>query len=97
MKSFLFRVYLNWMKFLCRFTAVEDNRIVILNGAGRSGSNGYVFYKYLQVNHPEFNVSLIEPWPSSHLKWESWQKIGSARYVITTHQPFKVKNQTKGY
>lgn len=91
MKSFLFRVYLNWMKFLCRFTAVEDNRIVILNGAGRSGSNGYVFYKYLQVNHPEFNVSLIEPWPSSHLKWESWQKIGSARYVITTHQPFKVK------
>ncbi|KRM33616.1 teichoic acid biosynthesis protein [Lactobacillus intestinalis DSM 6629] len=79
------------MKFLCQFTAVEDNRIVILNGAGRSGSNGYVFYKYLQVNHPEFNVSLIEPWPSSHLKWESWQKIGSARYVITTHQPFKVK------
>ncbi len=91
MKSFLFRLYLAWMSFLARFTTMEENNIVILNGAGRSGSNGYLFYKYLQLNHPEYNVTLVEPWPSSHLKWHTWQKIGAARYVITTHQPFKVR------
>lgn len=91
MKSFLFRLYLAWMSFLARFTTMEENNIVILNGAGRSGSNGYLFYKYLQINHPEYNVTLVEPWPSSHLKWATWQKIGAAHYVITTHQPFKVR------
>lgn len=91
MKSFLFRLYLWWMSFLAKFTTMEDNNVVILNGAGRSGSNGYAFYKYLQLNHPEYNVTLVEPWPSSHLKWKTWQKIGAARYVITTHQPFKVR------
>lgn len=92
MKSFLFRLYLWWMSFLAKFTTMEDNNIVILNGSGRSGSNGYAFYKYLQLNHPEYNVTLVEPWPSSHLKWKVWQKIGAARYVITTHQPFKVRH-----
>lgn len=91
MKSFLFRLYLAWMSFLAKFTTMENNNIVILNGAGRSGSNGYLFYKYLQTNHPEYNVTLVEPWPSSHFKWETWQKIGAAKYVITTHQPFKVR------
>lgn len=91
MKSFLFRLYLALMKFLARFTTMENNNIVILNGSGRSGSNGYAFYKWLLINHPEYNTTLIEPWPSSHLKWETWQKIGAARYVITTHQPFKVR------
>ena len=91
MKSFLFRLYLALMKFRAHFTTMENNNIVILNGSGRSGSNGYAFYKWLLLNHPEYNVSLIEPWPSSHLKWEAWQKIGAARYVITTHQPFKVR------
>ena len=86
MKSFLFRLYLAWMKFRARFTTMEDNTIVVLNGSGRSGSNGYAFYKWLLVNHPEFNTTLVEPWPSSHLKWETWQKIGAARYVITTQQ-----------
>lgn len=91
MKSFLFRCYMTLMKFLARFTTMEDNEIVILNGSGRSGSNGYLFYKYLQLNHPEYNVTLIEPWPSSHFGWKVWQKIGAARYTITTHQPFKVR------
>lgn len=91
MKSFLFRLYLACMSFLARFTTMEENTIVILNGSGRSGSNGYLFYKYLQLNHPEYRTTLIEPWPSSHLKWASWQKIGAAHYVITTHQPFKVR------
>lgn len=91
MKSFLFRLYLAWMSFLARFTTMENNNVVILNGSGRSGSNGYAFYKWLQLNHPEYNVTLVEPWPSSHLKWKIWQKIGAARYVITTHQPFKVR------
>lgn len=91
MKSFLFRLYLKWMCFLAHFTTMEENNVVILNGSGRSGSNGYLFYKYLQLNHPEFNVTLVEPWPSSHLKWATWQKIGAARYVITTHQPFKAR------
>lgn len=91
MKSFLFRLYLLWMKFLCHFTTMEDNNIVVLNGAGRSGSNGYIFYKYLQLQHPEYNVTLVEPWPSSHLSWKTWQKIGAAKYVITTHQPFKAR------
>lgn len=91
MKSFLFRIYLSFMKFRARFTTMENNNVVILNGSGRSGSNGYAFYKWLQINHPEYNVTLVEPWPSSHLKWEVWQKIGAARYVVTTHQPFKVR------
>lgn len=43
MKSFLFRLYLAWMKFRARFTTMEDNTIVVLNGSGRSGSNGYAF------------------------------------------------------
>lgn len=93
MKSLLFRLYLSWMSFLARFTTMEDNNIVILNGSGRSGSNGYLFYKYLQLHHPEYNVTLVEPWPSSHLSWDIWQKIGAARYVITTHQPFKVRKR----
>lgn len=93
MKSFLFRLYLSWMKFLCHFTTIEENNVVVLNGAGRSGSNGYIFYKYMQLNHPEYNVTLVEPWPSSHLSWKTWQKIGAAQYVITTHQPFKVRKR----
>lgn len=93
MKSFLFRLYLAWMSFFARLTPMKDKNIVILNGAGRSGSNGYLFYKYLKRHHPDCNVSLIEPWPSSHLKWRAWQRIGAARYVITTHQPFKVRRQ----
>lgn len=91
MKSFLFRLYLALMKFFAHFTTMENNNIVILNGSGRSGSNGYAFYKWLLLNHPEYNVTLVEPWPSSHLKWAVWQKIGAARYVVTTHQPFKVR------
>ena len=91
MKSFLFRLYLAWMSFLAKFTTMEENNVVVLNGSGRSGSNGYLFYKYLQLNHPEYNVTLVEPWPSSHLKWKTWQKIGAPKYVITTHQPFKVR------
>lgn len=93
MKSFLFRLYLAWMSFLAKFTTMEENNVVVLNGSGRSGSNGYLFYKYLQLNHPEYNVTLVEPWPSSHLKWKTWQKIGAAKYVITTHQPFKVRKR----
>lgn len=93
MKSILFRIYLSWMSFWARFTTMQENNIVILNGAGRSGSNGYLFFKYLLINHPEYNVSLIEPWPSSHLKWRDWQKIGAARYIITTHQPFKIRKR----
>ena len=68
MKSFLFRLYLALMKFRAHFTTMENNNIVILNGSGRSGSHGYAFYKWILLNHPEYNVSLIEPWPSSHLK-----------------------------
>ena len=48
MKSFLFRLYLAAMKLIARFTPVQDNKVVILNGAGRSGSNGYLFGKYLK-------------------------------------------------
>lgn len=91
MKSLLFRIYLALMKFYAYFNPIQPNEIVILNGAGRSGSNGYLFYKYLQTNHPEYNVTLIEPWPSSHLGRMTWKKIGQARYIVTTHQPFKVK------
>lgn len=91
MKNFLFRLYLAGMKFYCIFTGMETNAIVILNGAGRSGSNGYLFYKWLQLHHPEYQTTLVEPWPSSHLSLATWQRIAAARYVITTHQPFKVK------
>ncbi|WP_281830057.1 MULTISPECIES: CDP-glycerol glycerophosphotransferase family protein [Lactobacillus] len=91
MKSLLFRVYLCLMKIFAYFNPIQPNEVVILNGAGRSGSNGYLFYKYLQLNHPEYQVTLVEPWPSSHLDRMTWKKIGSARYIVTTHQPFKVK------
>ncbi|WP_419513844.1 CDP-glycerol glycerophosphotransferase family protein [Lactobacillus kimbladii] len=90
MKSFLFRLYLAAMKLIARFTPVQDNKVVILNGAGRSGSNGYLFGKYLQKNHPEYEVTLVEPWPSSHLSLKTWRQIGAAKFVLTTHQPFKV-------
>lgn len=91
MKSILFRIYLAIMKFMASMIKEDPNSYVILNGAGRSGSNGYLFYKYLKENHPEVTASLIEPWPSSHLPWSDWKKIGQAKYVFTTHQPFKVR------
>ncbi len=91
MKTFLFRLYLAMMKFLASLQKEDPNCFVILNGAGRSGSNGYLFYRYLKKEHPEAAAYLIEPWPSSHLPWSDWQKIGRAKYVLTTHQPFKVR------
>ncbi|WP_278952631.1 CDP-glycerol glycerophosphotransferase family protein [Lactobacillus apis] len=90
MKSFLFRLYLALMKLVARFTPMQDNKVVILNGAGRSGSNGYLFGKYLEKSHPEYEVTLVEPWPSSHLPLKTWREIGAAKFVLTTHQPFKV-------
>ena len=91
MKSFLFTVYLSCIKFLLKFTKTDDNLYVVLNGGGRSGSNGYIFYKYLKQNHPEIQAVLVEPWPTSHLPWATWKKIGQAKYLFTTHQPFKIK------
>lgn len=90
MKSFLFRLYLALMKLVARFTPIQDNKVVILNGAGRSGSNGYLFGKYLKKKYPEYKVTLVEPWPSSHLPLKAWREIGAAKFVLTTHQPFKV-------
>ncbi|RHW54256.1 CDP-glycerol glycerophosphotransferase family protein [Lactobacillus bombicola] len=90
MKNFLFRLYLSLMKFGARFTKIQDNKIVILNGAGRSGSNGYLFGKYMKEAHSEYKVTLVEPWPSSHLSFAIWREIGAAKYVVTTHQPFKI-------
>ncbi|NUE98538.1 CDP-glycerol--glycerophosphate glycerophosphotransferase [Lactobacillus melliventris] len=90
MKSFLFRLYLTAMKLIARFTPIQSNKVVVLNGAGRSGSNGYLFGKYLQKSHPEYEVTIVEPWPSSHLPLKTWRKIGAAKFVLTTHQPFKV-------
>ncbi|MCI1290388.1 MAG: CDP-glycerol glycerophosphotransferase family protein [Lactobacillus sp.] len=91
MKSFLFRIYLNLIKLVLGFTRTDDHLYVVLNGAGRSGSNGYVFYQYLKKQHPEVEAVLVEPWPSSHLSWSAWLKIGRAKYLFTTHQPFKIK------
>lgn len=91
MKSFLFTIYLSCIKFLLRFTKTNDNLYVVLNGSGRSGSNGYIFYKYLKKEHPEVEAILVEPWPSSHLSWSTWKKIGQAKYLFTTHEPFKIK------
>lgn len=94
MKNFLFRLYLSLMKLGARFTKIKENKIVVLNGAGRSGSNGYLFAKYIKENHPDYDVTVIEPWPSSHLPFSLWREIGTAKYVLTTHQPFKIhKNQ----
>ncbi|QNQ80899.1 CDP-glycerol glycerophosphotransferase family protein [Lactobacillus sp. PV034] len=93
MKNFLFKIYLNFIKFILRWTPTDDNLYVILNGSGRSGSNGYIFYKYLKVNHSEVETVLVEPWPSSHLSWQTWKKIAAAKYLFTTHQPFKIKKK----
>lgn len=90
MKNFLFRLYLTAMKVIARFTPIQSNKVVVLNGAGRSGSNGYLFGKYLQKSHPEYEVTIVEPWPSSHLPLKTWRDIGAAKFVLTTHQPFKV-------
>ena len=90
MKSILFRLYLTMMKLICKLVPIQNDHVVVLNGAGRSGSNGYLFYKYLRDSHPELKATLVEPWPSSHLPWSVWKKIASARYVFTTHQPFKI-------
>lgn len=93
MKNFLFRLYLNLMKLVARFTRINHKSVVILNGAGRSGSNGYIFAKYLQKKHPEYKVTVVEPWPSSHLSFSIWRKIGQAKFIMTTHQPFKIHSQ----
>lgn len=91
MKSFLFRIYLKLMKLYAGLHPVKENIIVILNGAGRSGSNGYLFYKWLKENQPNYQPVLVEPWPSSHLPLKTWKIIGQAHYILTTHQPFKIK------
>ncbi len=93
MKTLIFSLYLNVMKAFAHLVPIEKESYVILNGAGRSGSNGYLFYKYLKNIHPELDVTLVEPWPSSHLSWKIWKKIGSAKYIFTTHEPFKIKKQ----
>lgn len=90
MKNLLFRMYLCLMKLGARFTKIKENKIVVLNGAGRSGSNGYIFAKYMKENHPEYQITVVEPWPSSHLPLSIWREIGSAKFVLTTHQPFKI-------
>lgn len=91
MKSYLFRVYLAWMRLLAHFVRTNPKQITVLNGSGRSGSNGYLFFKYIKRNHPDYQIDLIEPWPSSHLPFSAWRKIGRAKFILTTHQPFKVK------
>ncbi|MDF7683312.1 CDP-glycerol glycerophosphotransferase family protein [Lactobacillus sp. ESL0679] len=91
MKSFLFRLYLQVMRFLAHFTKINNKKIVVLNGAGRSGSNGYLFAKYVRAHHPDYTVTLVEPWPTSHLSFTTWREIGAAKFVLTTHQPFKIR------
>lgn len=93
MKNFLFQLYMDLMKFGAHFTKMQNNKVVVLNGAGRSGSNGYLFAKYLKTEHPEYEVSVIEPWPSSHLSFATWREIGRAKFVLTTHQPFKIRKK----
>ncbi|GBG04831.1 CDP-glycerol glycerophosphotransferase family protein [Lactobacillus rodentium] len=93
MKNFLFKLYLDFIKLILRWTPTNENLYVILNGSGRSGSNGYIFYKYLKSSHPEIEAVLVEPWPSSHLSWQTWKKIAAAKYIFTTHQPFKIKRK----
>lgn len=92
MKNFLFRLYINLMKICARMTRIKANKVVVLNGAGRSGSNGYLFAKYLRQNHPDYDVTLVEPWPSSHLSFATWREIGAAKFIVTTHQPFKIRS-----
>lgn len=90
MKNWLFRIYMCLMKIGARFTKIRENKIVVLNGAGRSGSNGYLFAKYMKKNHPEYEITVVEPWPSSHLPLATWREIGAAKFILTTHQPFKI-------
>lgn len=91
MKAYLFRIYFKLMMFLLKFVGTDNNLYVILNEAGRSGSNGFIFYRYLKKYHPEVDVVLVEPWPSAHLAFKTWLKIGRAKHIFTTHQPFKIK------
>lgn len=91
MKNFLFKVYLNCVKFALKFTRTDENQYVILNGAGRSGSNGFILYKYLKENRPDIAVELVEPFPSSHLSFATWKTISRAKYIFVTHEPFKIK------
>lgn len=93
MKSYLFRIYFKLMMFLLQFVGTDNNLYVILNEAGRSGSNGFIFYRYLKKYHPEVDVVLVEPWPSAHLAFKTWLKIGRAKHIFTTHQPFKIKSK----
>lgn len=91
MKNLLFAIYLGIIKFFLKFTKTNPNGYAILNGAGRSGSNGFIFYQYLVGNHPEVEATLVEPFPSSHLSFATWKKIAQAKYIFTTHGPFKIK------
>lgn len=91
MKNFLFKLYLGCIKLVLQFTKTDANKYVILNGAGRSGSNGFLFYKYLRENHPEISVELVEPFPTTHLSFKTWQSISRAKFIFVTHEPFKIK------
>lgn len=91
MKNLLFSTYLGIIKFFLKFTKTNPNGYVILNGAGRSGSNGFLFYQYLINEQPNVDATLVEPFPSSHLSWQTWKKIAQAKYIFTTHGPFKIK------
>ena len=95
MKNKLFKIYLEVLKFILHFTRIKRGKYVILNGAGRSGSNGFVFFKYLKKEHPEIDVTLIEPFPSSHLTWSQWLAIAESEVIFTTHEPFKIKKSQK--
>ena len=61
MKSLFFRLYLWGMSLLASLRPIKEKNIVVLNGSGRSGSNGYLFYKYIKANHPGYDVTLVEP------------------------------------
>ena len=58
MKSLFFRLYLWGISFLASLRPIKEKNIVVLNGSGRSGSNGYLFYKYIKANHPDYNITL---------------------------------------
>ena len=63
MKAYLFRIYFKLMMFLLKFVGTDNNLYVILNEAGRSGSNGFIFYRYLRKYHPEFCLLYTSPSP----------------------------------
>lgn len=91
MKLLLFRIYVGLMTFLGKFIPIHQNRIVIINEAGFSGSNPLAFAELLR-QYTNYEVIVLDDFPSTHHAWKKWCLLASGRFLVYSHDPLKVKS-----